>query len=80
MNEEEDKARADAIGWLAHPLLSVSLAAVWLLLQQSLALPQLLVAALLGLVVPRWLHGFLPKGLRLRSVPAALRLFGVVMS
>ena len=46
-------------GWLAYPALSVLLAAVWLLLQQSLAVPQLITAAVLGLVVPRLVGGFL---------------------
>lgn len=40
-------------------LLSLMLAAAWLLLQQSLALPHLLFAALLGWGLPRWLRGFL---------------------
>jgi multicomponent K+:H+ antiporter subunit E len=46
-------------GWLAYPALSVLLAAVWLLLQQSLAVPQLITAVVLGLVVPRLVGGFL---------------------
>lgn len=46
-------------GWLAHPWLSLLLALVWLLLQQSAALPQLITAAVLGLGLPRLLHGWL---------------------
>jgi multicomponent K+:H+ antiporter subunit E len=46
-------------GWLAYPALSALLAAVWLLLQQSLAVPQLITAVVLGLVVPRLVGGFL---------------------
>lgn len=50
-------------GWLAHPWLSLLLALVWLLLQQSVALPQLITAAVLGLGLPRLLHGWLgPDG------------------
>ncbi|MDP3423481.1 MAG: Na+/H+ antiporter subunit E [Burkholderiaceae bacterium] len=45
--------------WLAHPALSLLLAASWLALSHSLAPVHLLSAALLGLVVPRLLHGFL---------------------
>ncbi len=45
--------------WLPHPGLSLLLAAVWLMLQHSLALPQLLTALLLGWAVPRLLGGFL---------------------
>ncbi len=65
-------------GWLAHPVLSLLLAATWLLLQQSLAPGNLITAAVLGLVVPRLLHGFLGAPTQVRSWPAALRLVGVV--
>ena len=50
------------MGWLPHPGLSALLAGVWLLLQQSLAVPQLIVALLLGWAVPRLLRGFLADG------------------
>lgn len=49
--------------WLAHPALSLLLAGSWLALSHSLEFVHLLSAALLGLVVPRMLHGFL-QGLR----------------
>lgn len=65
--------------WLSHPVLSLLLAAVWLLLQQSLALPQLIAAAVLGLLLPRLLHGFLGPALRLRKPGLALRLVVVVL-
>lgn len=65
--------------WLAHPLLSALLAAAWLLLQQSLAPGNLITAAVLGLVVPRLLHGFLGAPTVVRSWPAALRLSWVVL-
>ena len=65
--------------WLAHPLLSALLAAAWLLLQQSLAPGNLITAAVLGLVVPRLLHGFLGAATVVRSWPAALRLLWVVL-
>lgn len=64
--------------WLAHPWLTGQLAASWLLLQHSLAPVHLLSAALIGLVVPRLLHRFLPEASRIRMVPA-LRLTGVVL-
>jgi multicomponent K+:H+ antiporter subunit E len=63
---------------LAHPWLSGLLAASWLLLQHSLAPVHLLSAALIGLIVPRLLHGFLPAAPRIRWLPA-LRLGGVVL-
>ncbi len=66
-------------GWLSHPVLSLLLAGAWLLLQQSLAVPQLISAAVLGLVLPRLLHGFLGPGTRLRAPVTALRFAGVVL-
>jgi len=66
-------------GWLAHPVLSALLSATWLLLQQSLALPQLVSAALLALVIPRLVHGFLGPGVRLRSLPTLLRFVAIVL-
>lgn len=62
----------------AHPWLSALLAASWLLLQHSLAPVHLLSAALIGLVLPRLLNGFLPEAPRIRWLPA-LRLSGVVL-
>ena len=47
------------VSWFAHPWVSILLAASWLLLQHSLAPFHLLSAALIGLIVPRLLHGFL---------------------
>jgi len=64
--------------WLAHPLLSALLAATWLLLQQSLAPGNLITAVVLGLVVPRLLHGFLSESVVVRSWPAVVRLLFVV--
>ncbi|HLL18205.1 MAG TPA: Na+/H+ antiporter subunit E [Rubrivivax sp.] len=65
--------------WLPHPALSLLLAAVWLLLQQNLALAQLITAAVLGLGLPMVLGGFLGSGGRLRRLPLALRFAGVVL-
>ncbi len=65
--------------WFSHPALSVLLAAVWLLLQQSLALPQLIWAAVLGLLLPRLIHGFLGPALHLHRPGLALRFVFVVL-
>lgn len=46
-------------GAFPHPAQSVLLVLAWLALQQSLALPQLFTAALLGWGLPLLLHGFL---------------------
>jgi multicomponent K+:H+ antiporter subunit E len=64
--------------WFGHPWLSVLLAASWLLLQHTLAPVHLISAVLIGLVVPRLLHDFLPAMAPVRLVPA-LRLVGVVL-
>ena len=65
--------------WWAHPVLSLLLAATWLLLQQSVAVANLITAAMLGLVVPRLVHGFLGAGIVPRSWLAALRFTFVVL-
>ena len=66
-------------GWWAHPALSVLLAAVWLLLQESLAPAQILTAVLLGLIVPRLAHGFLGPTMRPRRLGLSLRFVAVVL-
>ena len=65
-------------GWFAHPWVSVLLAASWLLLQHTLAPFHLISALLIGLVVPRLLHGFLPVSAPMRMLPA-VQLLGVVL-
>lgn len=64
--------------WLAHPALSVLLAVAWLLLQHTLELFHLLSAVLIGVLVPRLLHDFLPVT-RVSNLPVAVRLAGVVL-
>ena len=66
-------------GWLPHPLLSLLLAALWLLLQQSLAVPQLITAAVLGWLVPRLVAGFLGPASRLHRPALALRFAAIVL-
>lgn len=65
-------------GWLAHPWLSVLLATSWLLLQHTLAPFHLISAVLIGLLVPRLLHHFLPATQHMRLAPV-LRLLLVVL-
>ena len=66
-------------GAFPHPYLSLLLAASWIALQQSLALPQLITAGVLGWGLPRLLYGFLEPGTRLRSVRTALRFTMLVL-
>lgn len=62
------------MNWLPYPVLSTLLAAVWLVLQQSVAPMQLIVAGVLGLVVPRLVRVFLPQAGRVRAPLVATRL------
>ena len=49
MSDRATASAADKRGWLPHPLLSASLVLVWLLLQNSLDLGNLLLGLVLGL-------------------------------
>ncbi len=76
MSEQRSPA---ARRWLAHPVMSALLAAGWLMLQQSLDAGNLIAAALLALVIPRMVGGFIGDGFRLRAAGPALRLIAVVL-
>ena len=65
--------------WWPYPWLSALQAAAWLLLQQSLALPQLITATVLGWGLPRLLPGFLGPPARVYAWGALLRLLVVVL-
>jgi multicomponent K+:H+ antiporter subunit E len=71
-------SQAHRKAWLGHPVLSVMIVLTWLLLQQSLAVPQLITAGVLGLVLPRLLLGFIGVGTRPRRLGLALR-FGALV-
>jgi multicomponent K+:H+ antiporter subunit E len=60
--------------WLAHPWLSLLLAAGWLLLQGSLAPVHWLWAAIIGLVLPWLAHDFIGPASRVRASGAIVRL------
>ncbi len=83
MSHSHDRDPASAPGparvWLAHPWLSVILAAVWLLLQQSVSVPNLLTAGVLALVIPRLFDGFLGEPTRPRAVGTVVRLGCIVV-
>jgi multicomponent K+:H+ antiporter subunit E len=66
-------------GWFAHPVQSALIAGTWLLLQQSVAVPQLITAAVLALVLPRLLHGFTGSPRSPKAWGTAVRLFFVVL-
>lgn len=63
--------------WLPHPLLTPVLAVVWLLLNNSLELGQILLGLLLGWAIPHFTLIFWPERVRFYSLRAAGR-FAVV--
>ena len=65
--------------WLAHPFMSVIIGASWLLLQQSFAVPQVITAAVLALLLPRLLASFLGPQVKISSWLAAVRFSGIVL-
>jgi multicomponent K+:H+ antiporter subunit E len=64
---------------LPAPLLSVALFVLWLLLNRSLALSQLLLALLLALAIPLITAGLRPMPVRIRRPATVLRLMLTVM-
>jgi len=66
-------------GWLPHPVLSLVLAASWLLLQQAIDVANLLAAASFALGVPWLVGGFLGPRVRPRALHVAVRLFFLVL-
>lgn len=67
------------LGAWPHPALSVLLAAVWLLLQQSLSLPNLLAAGVMAYLLPRLVHGFIGEATHPRSLVTVLRFTLLVL-
>ena len=64
---------------LPAPLLSVALFVLWLLLNRSLEVAQLLLALLLALAIPLLLAGLRPMPVRIRRPGAVLRLMRAVV-
>jgi len=64
--------------WIPSPPLSFALFIVWLLLNQSLDAPTLLMALILAIAVPLLTKGLRPATVRMRKPGVALRLSFVV--
>lgn len=64
--------------WLPYPAMSLFLAATWLVLNQSLAVGHLLIAAVLGLALARVFGRLEPPPLRIRNRRRLLRLVATV--
>lgn len=65
--------------WLPHPVLTPVLAAVWLLLNNSVAPGHILLGLFLGWAIPRFTLAFWPDPVRIRRPRVALRLCGVFL-
>lgn len=63
--------------WLPHPLLTVSLALLWLLLVNDFSAGQLLLGALLGWLIPFATAPFWPERVRIRRPLALVRYLAV---
>lgn len=64
--------------WLPHPLLSLLLLVLWLLLNNTAEPGHIVLGAFLGVVIPLFTRRFWPQRLEVRS-SAALRLSGRVI-
>ena len=64
---------------LPHPLLSLMLVAIWLLLANKLSVGHLLLGAVLGWLIPLFTARFWPDQVRVRRPGLLLRLIGVVL-
>lgn len=85
MSDRDEKPDVDSTlpnrrrRWLAHPAMSVVIAASWLLLQGSLEPAHLLWAAILGVLLPWAVQDFLGPGRPLAGAGVAIRLVAVVV-
>ncbi len=64
---------------LPHPLLTPILAAIWLLLNNSIAPGQILLGLLLGWLIPLFTLRFWPERIRMRHPWRLIRFIGVVL-
>ena len=62
-----------------HPYLTVLLVLVWMLLVNELKLGSLVMALILGIVIPILTAPYWPDRPRLRSLPAIVEYIGIVM-
>lgn len=65
--------------FLPHPLLTFTLAAIWLLLNNSLALGHVVLGLLLGWAIPWFTLRFWPQRVRIRRPLTLLRFVAVVL-
>lgn len=65
--------------WLPHPLLTASLAVLWLLLVNQLTAGHVVLGALLGWLIPFATASFWPERIRIRHPLTLLHFFGVFL-
>ncbi len=65
--------------WLPHPLLSVTLLVVWLLLVNTVSVAQVLFGLLLAVVIPRFTSAFWPERPRVRQPLRLIRYLLLVI-
>lgn len=65
--------------FLPHPLLTLTLAAIWLLLNNSLAPGQVILGLLLGWAIPWFTLRFWPQRVRIRRPLVLLRFVAIVL-
>lgn len=65
--------------WLPHPLLTPMLAAIWLLLNNSIASGHILLGLLLGLAIPHFTLAFWPEPVHVRRHWRLLRFVAVFL-
>ena len=66
-------------GWLPHPLLSLLLMLLWLMLNNSAAPGQLVLGAVFGILIPRFTRRFWPETLVLHRPGLMFRFAGRVL-
>ena len=60
--------------WFYSPRLSAALFIIWLLLNQSIALADILIGAVLAIVIPNWFRAVLPGDVRIHKPLVIFRL------
>ena len=65
--------------WLPHPILSLWLLLIWLLLHDSLAPGQILLGGALGMLIPKFTKRFWPDRVNFRRPLLIVRLVGRVL-
>ena len=71
--------QAKRFNWLPHPLMTLLLIVIWLLLQSSLSLGNLVLGVFLGVLFPLMTCGFWPDRPRVRNYRKAFGYFLIVM-